>query len=151
MVALHRAGGLLDRRFRVQAHEPERRSVPCPPGAFPVNVATTVTAPDCMPTRGRPRPLRRGRRALRAHRRALQQRRHSPPDDASILDTDLDACQRVQDVDLKGVFLCCKYGLPHLLAAGGGSVINMASFVAVMGATTFLVDGGISSAYTTPS
>jgi NAD(P)-dependent dehydrogenase (short-subunit alcohol dehydrogenase family) len=60
----------------------------------------------------------------------------SPPDDASILDTELEAWQRVQDVNLKSVFLCCKYGLPHLIAAGGGSVINTASFVAVMGAAT---------------
>jgi NAD(P)-dependent dehydrogenase (short-subunit alcohol dehydrogenase family) len=60
----------------------------------------------------------------------------SPPDDASILDTELDAWQRVQDVNLTSVFLCCKHGLPHLLAAGGGSVINTASFVAVMGAAT---------------
>jgi NAD(P)-dependent dehydrogenase (short-subunit alcohol dehydrogenase family) len=60
----------------------------------------------------------------------------SPSDDASILDTDLAAWQRVQDVNLKSVFLCCKYGLPHLLAAGGGSIINTASFVAVMGAAT---------------
>jgi NAD(P)-dependent dehydrogenase (short-subunit alcohol dehydrogenase family) len=60
----------------------------------------------------------------------------SPPEDASILDTDLVAWQRVQDVNLKSVFLCCKYGLPHLLAAGGGSIINTASFVAVMGAAT---------------
>jgi NAD(P)-dependent dehydrogenase (short-subunit alcohol dehydrogenase family) len=60
----------------------------------------------------------------------------SPPDDASVLDTGLDAWQRVQDVNLKSVFLCCKYGVPHLLATGGGSVINTASFVAVMGAAT---------------
>jgi NAD(P)-dependent dehydrogenase (short-subunit alcohol dehydrogenase family) len=60
----------------------------------------------------------------------------SPPDDASILDTELDAWQRVQDVNVKSVFLCCKYGLPHLIAAGGGSVINTASFVAVMGSAT---------------
>jgi NAD(P)-dependent dehydrogenase (short-subunit alcohol dehydrogenase family) len=60
----------------------------------------------------------------------------SPPDDASILDTELDAWQRVQDVNLRSVFLCCKYGLPYLIAAGGGSVINTASFVAVMGAAT---------------
>src|SRR5215207_8929345 len=39
----------------------------------------------------------------------------SPPDDDSILDTDLEAWQRVQDVNLKSVFLCCKYGIPHLL------------------------------------
>jgi len=60
----------------------------------------------------------------------------SPPDDASILETEIDAWQRVQDVNVKSVFLCCKYGLPHLLAAGGGSVINTASFVAVMGSAT---------------
>jgi NAD(P)-dependent dehydrogenase (short-subunit alcohol dehydrogenase family) len=60
----------------------------------------------------------------------------SPNDDASILDTSFEAWQRVQDVNLKSVFLCCKYGIPHLLDAGGGSVINVASFVAVMGAAT---------------
>jgi NAD(P)-dependent dehydrogenase (short-subunit alcohol dehydrogenase family) len=60
----------------------------------------------------------------------------SPTDDASVLDTGLDAWQRVQDVNVKSVFLCCKYGIPHLLAGGGGSVINTASFVAVMGAAT---------------
>jgi NAD(P)-dependent dehydrogenase (short-subunit alcohol dehydrogenase family) len=60
----------------------------------------------------------------------------SPPDDASVLDTSLEAWQRVQDVNLKSVFLCCKHGIPHLLEAGGGSVINTASFVAVMGAAT---------------
>jgi NAD(P)-dependent dehydrogenase (short-subunit alcohol dehydrogenase family) len=58
----------------------------------------------------------------------------SPEDDASILDTTVEAWQRVQDVNLKSVFLCCKFGLPHLLEGGGGSIINTASFVAVMGA-----------------
>jgi NAD(P)-dependent dehydrogenase (short-subunit alcohol dehydrogenase family) len=60
----------------------------------------------------------------------------SPTDDASALDTALDCWQRVQDVNLRGVFLCCKHGIPHLLNAGGGSVINTASFVAVMGSAT---------------
>jgi NAD(P)-dependent dehydrogenase (short-subunit alcohol dehydrogenase family) len=60
----------------------------------------------------------------------------SPNDDASIIETGLEAWQRVQDVNLKSVFLCCKYGIPHLLDSGGGSVINVASFVAVMGAAT---------------
>jgi NAD(P)-dependent dehydrogenase (short-subunit alcohol dehydrogenase family) len=60
----------------------------------------------------------------------------SPDDDVSVVDTSLEAWQRVQDVNLKSVFLCCKYGIPHLLEAGGGSVINTASFVAVMGAAT---------------
>jgi NAD(P)-dependent dehydrogenase (short-subunit alcohol dehydrogenase family) len=60
----------------------------------------------------------------------------SPPEDASVLDTELDVWQRVQDVNLKSVFLCCKFGLPHVIASGGGSVINTASFVSVMGAAT---------------
>ncbi|HEX2232879.1 MAG TPA: SDR family oxidoreductase [Thermoleophilaceae bacterium] len=60
----------------------------------------------------------------------------SPTDDRSALDTELDAWQRVQDVNLKSVFLCCKHGIPHLLDAGGGSVINTASFVALLGAAT---------------
>ena len=60
----------------------------------------------------------------------------SPDDDTSVLETTLEAWQRVQDVNLKSVFLCCKHGIPHLLTGGGGSVINTASFVAVMGAAT---------------
>jgi NAD(P)-dependent dehydrogenase (short-subunit alcohol dehydrogenase family) len=60
----------------------------------------------------------------------------NPPEDSSVLDTDLDTWQRVQDVNIRSVFLCCKYGIPHLLEndPSGGSVINTASFVAVMGA-----------------
>jgi NAD(P)-dependent dehydrogenase (short-subunit alcohol dehydrogenase family) len=60
----------------------------------------------------------------------------SPPDDDSILDTDLDAWKRVQDVNLTSVYLCCKYGIPLLIERGGGSIINTASFVAVMGSAT---------------
>jgi NAD(P)-dependent dehydrogenase (short-subunit alcohol dehydrogenase family) len=60
----------------------------------------------------------------------------SPPDDDSILDTSLEAWQRVQEVNLTSVYLCCKFGIPHLLTRGGGSVINTASFVATMGAAT---------------
>jgi NAD(P)-dependent dehydrogenase (short-subunit alcohol dehydrogenase family) len=60
----------------------------------------------------------------------------SPADDASVLDTSVEAWQRVQDVNAKGVFLCCKHGIPHLLRRGGGSVINVASFVAILGAAT---------------
>jgi NAD(P)-dependent dehydrogenase (short-subunit alcohol dehydrogenase family) len=60
----------------------------------------------------------------------------SPPDDASVLQTSLQAWERVQAVNLRSVFLCCKHGIPHLLDSGGGSVVNTASFVAVMGAAT---------------
>lgn len=60
----------------------------------------------------------------------------SPSDDDSILTTGLDAWRRVQDVNLTSVYLCCKYGIPLLLERGGGSVINTASFVAVLGSAT---------------
>jgi NAD(P)-dependent dehydrogenase (short-subunit alcohol dehydrogenase family) len=63
----------------------------------------------------------------------------SPNDDGSVLDTSLEAWERVQRVNLRSVFLCCKHGIPHLLENDGplrGSVINTASFVAVMGAAT---------------
>jgi NAD(P)-dependent dehydrogenase (short-subunit alcohol dehydrogenase family) len=58
----------------------------------------------------------------------------NPTDDGSVLDTSLESWQRVQDVNLRGVFLCCKHGIPPMLEAGSGSVINVASFVALMGA-----------------
>ncbi len=57
-------------------------------------------------------------------------------EDASALETSIETWQRVQDVNLRGVFLCCKHGIPHLLEGGGGSVINTASFVATLGAAT---------------
>ncbi|MHB1928730.1 MAG: 3-oxoacyl-ACP reductase [Acidimicrobiales bacterium] len=60
----------------------------------------------------------------------------SPPDDDSILTTELDAWRRVQEVNLTSVYLCCKAALPILLEGGGGSIINTASFVALMGAAT---------------
>jgi NAD(P)-dependent dehydrogenase (short-subunit alcohol dehydrogenase family) len=60
----------------------------------------------------------------------------SPNDDASVLETSVEAWDRVQDVNTKGVFLCCKHGIPHLQRRGGGSVINVASFVAIVGAAT---------------
>jgi NAD(P)-dependent dehydrogenase (short-subunit alcohol dehydrogenase family) len=55
-------------------------------------------------------------------------------DDQSVLETPLAAWNRVQSANLTSVFLCCKHGIPHLLASGGGTVINVASFVASMGA-----------------
>ncbi|MDN5794712.1 MAG: 3-oxoacyl-ACP reductase [Intrasporangium sp.] len=60
----------------------------------------------------------------------------SPPEDDSILQTDLDAWRRVQEVNLTSVYLCCKAALPYMLEQGKGSIINTASFVAVMGAAT---------------
>ncbi|WP_411286138.1 3-oxoacyl-ACP reductase [Lapillicoccus sp.] len=60
----------------------------------------------------------------------------SPPEDDSILDTDLDAWRRVQEVNLTSVYLCCKAALPYMIEQGKGSIINTASFVAVMGAAT---------------
>lgn len=60
----------------------------------------------------------------------------SPPDDRSILETDLEAWRRVQDGNLTSVYLCCKHAIPHLIARGGGAIVNVASFVALMGAAT---------------
>ena len=60
----------------------------------------------------------------------------SPPEDDSILTTDVDAWQRVQDVNLKSVYLCSKYAIAHMRENGGGSIINTASFVAVLGSAT---------------
>jgi NAD(P)-dependent dehydrogenase (short-subunit alcohol dehydrogenase family) len=60
----------------------------------------------------------------------------SPPDDDSILDTGIDAWRRVQEVNLTSVYLCCKAALPYMLEQKKGSIINTASFVAVMGAAT---------------
>jgi NAD(P)-dependent dehydrogenase (short-subunit alcohol dehydrogenase family) len=60
----------------------------------------------------------------------------SPPEDDSILTTGLDAWRRVQEVNLTSVYLCCKYAIEHMLAGGGGSIVNTASFVAVMGSAT---------------
>ena len=60
----------------------------------------------------------------------------SPPEDDSILTTTLEAWKRVQDVNLTSVYLCCKYAIPYMRRQGKGSIINTASFVAVMGAAT---------------
>ena len=60
----------------------------------------------------------------------------SPPDDDSILVTGLDAWERVHRVNLTSVYLCCRHVIPHMRRQGRGSVINTASFVAVMGAAT---------------
>lgn len=57
----------------------------------------------------------------------------SPPTDGSVLEADADVWQTVQNVNVKGVYHCCKHGIPYLLEAGRGSVINTASFVAVLG------------------
>jgi NAD(P)-dependent dehydrogenase (short-subunit alcohol dehydrogenase family) len=60
----------------------------------------------------------------------------NPPEDSSILDTDLATWRKVQEVNLTSVYLCCKAALPYMLEQKKGSIINMASFVAIMGAAT---------------
>jgi NAD(P)-dependent dehydrogenase (short-subunit alcohol dehydrogenase family) len=60
----------------------------------------------------------------------------SPPDDDSILVTGLEAWRRVQEVNLTSVYLCCKFAIEQMRAHGGGSIINTASFVAVLGSAT---------------
>ncbi|HEY8446405.1 MAG TPA: glucose 1-dehydrogenase [Thermomicrobiales bacterium] len=58
-----------------------------------------------------------------------------PDEDTSVIETSEETWQRTLDVNLKGVFLCCKHGVPALIDAGGGSIINIASFVALLGCT----------------
>ena len=58
-----------------------------------------------------------------------------PAADTSVEETSVETWERVLDVNLKGIFLCCKYGVPELLKAGGGSIINIGSFVAIVGCT----------------
>jgi NAD(P)-dependent dehydrogenase (short-subunit alcohol dehydrogenase family) len=60
----------------------------------------------------------------------------SPPDDDLIENTELPAWERVQDVNLKSVYLCCRAALRHMVPAGKGAIINTASFVAVLGSAT---------------
>ncbi|MCH7811987.1 MAG: glucose 1-dehydrogenase [Chloroflexi bacterium] len=58
-----------------------------------------------------------------------------PDEDGSVTEMDEEVYQRVIDVNLKGVSLCCKYGVPEMVRAGGGSIVNVASFVALVGCT----------------
>jgi NAD(P)-dependent dehydrogenase (short-subunit alcohol dehydrogenase family) len=58
-----------------------------------------------------------------------------PGDDTSVIETSEATFNRIMDINVKGIFLCCKHGIPALQAAGGGSVINIGSFVAIMGCT----------------
>ncbi|UJA19799.1 SDR family oxidoreductase [Thermoleophilia bacterium SCSIO 60948] len=58
----------------------------------------------------------------------------NPPDDVSVVDEPEEVFERVQRINVRSVFLCCKHGIPHLLESGGGSIVNTASFVATMGA-----------------
>jgi NAD(P)-dependent dehydrogenase (short-subunit alcohol dehydrogenase family) len=59
-----------------------------------------------------------------------------PADDGSVIDTPSATWDRVMAINLKGVFLGCKHGIPAMLESGGGSIVNVASFVALMGAAT---------------
>ena len=58
-----------------------------------------------------------------------------PDEDGSVVDLDEATYERVLDVNLRGVMLCCRYGVPELARAGGGSIVNVASFVALLGCT----------------
>ncbi|WP_067124788.1 3-oxoacyl-ACP reductase [Microtetraspora malaysiensis] len=60
----------------------------------------------------------------------------SPPEDDSILTTGIDAWRKVQEVNLTSVYYCCKHVIPYMRRQGKGSIVNTASFVAVMGSAT---------------
>ena len=59
-----------------------------------------------------------------------------PADDGGVLDTPESTWQKVMEINLKGVWLGCKAGIPAMIASGGGSIVNVASFVALIGAAT---------------
>jgi NAD(P)-dependent dehydrogenase (short-subunit alcohol dehydrogenase family) len=59
-----------------------------------------------------------------------------PDDDGGVLDTRESTWARVMDINLKGVWLGCRAGIPAMLESGGGAIVNVASFVALMGAAT---------------
>ena len=104
--------------------------------ASPQEVGGTFVRVDVTEQGRRRRPLRHGEADDGSVDIAFNNAGISPPEDDSILDTDLDAWRRVQEVNLTSVYLCCKAALPYMLEQGKGSIINTASFVAVMGAAT---------------
>src|ERR1700704_5098202 len=112
----------------VGREEGEKTAAECRDGFF---VQADVSDPTSGQAMYEATPKRYGRINVHYNNAGIM-----PADDDSILTTEPDAWDRVQAVNAKGVFLCCKYGIPHLLKAGGGSVINVASFVALMGAAT---------------
>ncbi|HMH57615.1 MAG TPA: SDR family NAD(P)-dependent oxidoreductase [Galbitalea sp.] len=63
-----------------------------------------------------------------------------PHQDASFLEGDLDLWHQISAINLDGTMLCSKYAVPHIVGAGGGAVVNMSSFLAVLG-TTYPQDG----------
>jgi NAD(P)-dependent dehydrogenase (short-subunit alcohol dehydrogenase family) len=94
-------------------------------------VAADVTSPDDVARMYAAADQRYGRIDIALHNAGI-----SPPEDDSILTTGMDAWQRVQQVNLTSVYLCCQAVLPYMQRAGSGSIINVASFVAVMGSAT---------------
>jgi NAD(P)-dependent dehydrogenase (short-subunit alcohol dehydrogenase family) len=112
----------------VDAETGEQTAAECRDAFF---VQTDVTSPESVDAMYRATAERYGGIDVLYNNAGIM-----PADDASVLDTSLEAFRRVQDVNVLGVFLCCKHGIPHLLERGGGSVINVASFVAILGAAT---------------
>jgi NAD(P)-dependent dehydrogenase (short-subunit alcohol dehydrogenase family) len=94
-------------------------------------VTSDVTSPDDVARIYATTEQRYGRIDIALHNAGI-----SPPEDDSILTTGMDAWQRVQQVNLTSVYLCCQAVLPYMRRAGKGSIINVASFVAVMGSAT---------------
>jgi NAD(P)-dependent dehydrogenase (short-subunit alcohol dehydrogenase family) len=94
-------------------------------------VAADVTSPEDVTRVYAEADERYGRIDVALHNAGI-----SPPEDDSILTTGLEAWKRVQEVNLTSVYLCCQAVLPHMLKAGRGSIVNVASFVAVLGSAT---------------
>jgi NAD(P)-dependent dehydrogenase (short-subunit alcohol dehydrogenase family) len=96
-----------------------------------LGVAADVTSPEDVTRLYATADERYGRIDVALHNAGI-----SPPEDDSILTTGMDAWQKVQQVNLTSVYLCCQAVLPYMQRAGKGSIINVASFVAVMGSAT---------------
>jgi len=94
-------------------------------------VRTDVTNPEDVEAMYRTTVQKHGRVDVAFHNAGI-----SPPEDDSILDTDMAAWQRVQEVNLTSVYLCCKTVLPIMISQGSGCIINTASFVASIGSAT---------------
>ena len=94
-------------------------------------IKADVTSPEDVARVYRVTDERYGRIDIALHNAGI-----SPPEDDSILTTGMDAWRRVQEVNLTSVYLCCQAVLPYMRRAGKGSIVNVASFVAVLGSAT---------------
>ncbi len=137
------AGGGMGREAAIVFTEEGAKVCVADVGTSPLRGDCRASAGERCCDRGRRAPTRRGRAMYATARDATAASTSSTTTRASRPPTTLRSStrrsrhgERVQAVNAKGVFLCCKHGIPYLIDRGGGSVINVASFVAILGAAT---------------